>query len=107
MKKIIEGKVYNTERAEMLAEYWNLQLGNDFFGELCSYKEELYVTKKGNYFMYGSGGELSKYSDSNGDHRWGIETIIPLTKREAYEWLEEKNQCEVIEEYFMEYIKEA
>lgn len=103
MKKIIEGKVYNTEKAEMLAEYWNGLSSSDF--RYCL--EELYVTKKGNYFMYGSGGALSQYSDSNGRSTWGINTIVALTKREAYEWLEEKNEYEVIEKYFMEYIKEA
>ncbi|MGL5674852.1 MAG: hypothetical protein ACRDDX_00375 [Cellulosilyticaceae bacterium] len=41
---------------------------------------------------------MSKYSGSEGGTSWGIKTIIDLTEQEAYEWLEQNNEHEVIEE---------
>lgn len=103
MKKIIDKKVYNTETAALVAEYWN-GLGSSDFRYLL---EELYKTKKGQYFLYGSGGALTKYSKSNGNSTWGIDTIIPLTDDEAYEWLEKYGKSEAIDKHFESMIEEA
>ncbi|MTI67130.1 MAG: hypothetical protein FH753_11115 [Firmicutes bacterium] len=103
MKKVINRKVYNTETAELIAEYWN-GLGVSDFRYLS---EDLYRTKKGAYFLHGSGGPMTKYSESSGNSTWGIETIIPLTDQEAYEWLEEHDESEVIEKYFGNMLEEA
>ena len=48
MKKIIEGKTYNTETALLLGDWQNLWKGDYHY---C--REELYRTKKGTYFLYG------------------------------------------------------
>ncbi|MFL0250638.1 hypothetical protein ACJDT4_09420 [Clostridium neuense] len=103
MKKVIEKKVYNTETATLIAEYWN-GLGEDDF-MYC--EEYLYRTRKGSYFLRGSGGPLTKYSESNENQTWGISTIIPISKEEAYEWLEANDKTEAIEEYFSNDIDEA
>lgn len=103
MKKIINKKVYDTDKATLIAEYWN-GLGTSDFHYIC---EELYITKNGEFFLYGSGGALTKYAKSNGRTAWGSEEIIPYSADEAYEWLERNNQIEAIEKYFSDKIKEA
>lgn len=103
MKKIIDGKMYNTETATLVAEDGNGLGAGDFSYEY----EQLYITKKGAFFLYGEGGPMSRYSDSNGNNSWGIRKITPLDKDEVYEWLEECNEVEAIEKYFSDRIQEA
>lgn len=55
MKKVINGKVYNTETAEEVASY-SFSNSNDF----RYIREKLYRTKKGNWFLYGEGGPMTK-----------------------------------------------
>jgi hypothetical protein len=99
MKKIINRKVYNTETAELLGKYWNGLSTNDFH----YIYEELYITKKGNWFLYYSGGALSKYGEAGS----GTEGIIPLEPEEAYEWLERNNCFELIDKYFSDVLEDA
>lgn len=56
MKKIIEGKIYNTDTAREIGRYDYLS-ATDF--EHVS--EVLYRTNKGSYFLYYEGGAMSKY----------------------------------------------
>lgn len=103
MKKVIEGKVYNTETATKVAEYWNGLGRNDF----NCIEEDLYVTKKGNWFIGYFGGANTGYSVSNGNYATGSEGIKALSNDEAYQWLQEHGKTEVIEKYFPDYIEEA
>jgi hypothetical protein len=103
MRKIINKKVYDTETAEFVAEYHNGYFRRDFRYEY----EGLYKSKKGQFFIHGIGGALSKYSESYGNGRTGIETIVLLTKEEALEWLSEHNKLEEIEKYFSDNIQEG
>src|SRR3990172_2422569 len=64
MKKVIDGKIYNTETAELLHEWDNGMYGNDF--GRC--EEALYRTKKGAYFIAGEGGAMSRYARSCGSN---------------------------------------
>ena len=85
MKKIINGKKYNTETATKLGDRWNGLALND----LGRVYEELYRKKTGEYFLYGEGGALTKYSVSTGQNCWaGGKKIIPMTEDEAREWAE-------------------
>lgn len=103
MKKIINGKIYNTKTAEMVVAYDN-GLGNrDFKG----YSEELYRTKKGAWFLSGEGGPMTKYSRACGNMTSGGSNIILLSAEEAREWLERRDETDVIEEYFSSEIEEA
>jgi hypothetical protein len=108
MKKVIEKKVYNTETASLVAEYWN-GLGNNDFRHLS---EDLYITKKGQWFLHGRGGAMTKYSESNGNSTWGSSDIILLSSSEAYNWLEShqgsiKDFDSIIERYFSNEIEEG
>ena len=82
MKKIINGKMYNTETATELGHY---RMHECTFSSIY---EALYKTKKGNYFLHGSGGPKSKYGIQNGSDICGGEEIIPFTVDQAREWAE-------------------
>jgi len=104
MKKIIEGKIYNTEIAEMIAD-WDIGLSSSDFNN-CS--EKLYRTKNGAWFIAGSGGAMSSYSRSCGNNSWsGGSDIISLTSDEAIEWLEEHDEIDALETYFKNELTEA
>jgi len=103
MKKVIDGKVYNTDTATKVAEWDNGRPYNDF----NNVTETLYITKKGNWFLHGEGGANSHYRKSNGNSSWGSSDIIDKSEYEAYQWLEEHNKLEAIEKYFPEEIEEA
>lgn len=84
MKKIINGRLYNTETAKEVGEY-SYGGPRDFDG----YSETLYQKKTGEFFLFGEGGPNSKYSrqlsynEIAGDAR-----ILPLTWEEARDWAE-------------------
>jgi len=103
MKKVIDKKVYNTETAELVASFRNMDNRTNF----RFFEEELYVTKKGAFFLYGEGNALSQYSIPNGNGSSGGEDIVVLTAEETYDWLEKYNQTEAIEEYFADNLEEA
>jgi hypothetical protein len=85
MKKIICGKVYDTEKAKKVASWYSSYARNDF----NYYEEELYKKKTGEFFLYGEGNAASPYSRSCGQNEWcGGEKIVPLTFKEAQEWAE-------------------
>lgn len=84
MKKIINGKLYNTETATCVGfgqysepkdyEYW---------------REELYRKKNGEYFLYGEGGPYSRYSRTVGLAEWSSgKTIRLMDVSEAKKWAE-------------------
>lgn len=85
MKKIIDGKTYNTETATRIANWDNGYYGNDF--NACD--ESLYISPKGTYFLAGEGGALSKYARSVGSGRCGGDGMEVLTKAEALRWCED------------------
>lgn len=97
MKKIIDGKVYNTETATRLGDWSNEYYCNDF--KFAS--EELYRKKSGEFFLYGEGGPMSMYAESTGNRSWsGGQTIKPFTAKEAYDWAMEKLTASAFEEIF-------
>lgn len=83
MKKIIKGKLYDTDTAR--------RLGGDEGGEGFSHwSEELYQKRTGEFFLYGEGGAMTKYAVALGDNSWGGgEKIMPLTFETARQWAEE------------------
>ncbi len=103
MIKIVNGKKYDTEKSERIGHYSNGDNSTNF----CWYEEELYITKKGNYFLYGDGNASSYYSESDGNSSWGIRTIIPMTREEAFEWCQETENTDTILEHFSDFIEEA
>lgn len=83
MKKIIKGKIYDTDTARHIGWWENGQ------GNLDYIQETLYCKRTGEYFLHGDGGPRTKYSKMQGTNSWSSgEMIIPLTYDTAREWAE-------------------
>ena len=84
MTLLRNGKLYDTDTAK--------SIGSDSYSnrrDFNSWSEELFVKRTGEYFLYGEGGPMSKYSRSLGDNQWsGGDQIIPLSYDKASEWAE-------------------
>lgn len=94
MKKIINGKVYDTSTAERVGG-WNNNCSTSDFG-YCS--EDLYRKRTGEFFLFGQGNARSRYAKSCGDNEWsGGEKIIPLSYQAAQKWAEDKLNAEQYE----------
>jgi len=105
MIRIIEGKRYNTETAELIGEF---ESGNDrsnwrWFGEA------LYRTPKGAWFTVGSGGPLSPYSRRVGQNELtgAHDMFRVLTVTEVRGWVEAYCAAEVVERLFGAEIADA
>ncbi len=85
MKKIINGKMYNTETAEYIGRFDNGLPHNDF----NYYREEFYRKRTGEFFVCGEGGPASPYCKylDDGWRGYGYD-IVPLELYEAKEWAE-------------------
>lgn len=96
MKKIINGKVYDTSTAEELGNWTNGASTSDF-----AYVEEtLYRKKTGEYFLHGVGGANTCYCSRYGDS-WGAgEAIKPLKYESAQKWAEERLDGDGYEKIF-------
>ena len=96
MKKIINGKVYDTDKAH--------ELYIDNYGsrrDFSFWYEALYQKRTGEYFLYGEGGPASKYAVSVGQNQWsGGEKIIPLSPDAARQWAEEHMDADDYEALF-------
>jgi hypothetical protein len=96
MKRIINGKRYDTNTAKLIGETSYSNPGD--FSWWC---EELYQKRTGEFFLYGEGGPASKYSRQIEQNTWsGGEQIIPLTLAEAKKWGEKYLDADEYEEVF-------
>lgn len=86
MKKIIDGKKYDTETAKEVGHWWNGLGGNDF----SHISETLYRKRTGEYFLHGQGGPQTRYAEQVGRMYCDGEAILPLTYDEACEWAEQR-----------------
>lgn len=104
MKQIINGKRYDTEKADEIGNYYN-GLGNRDFRNI---NESLYLTLRSKrFFLAGEGGAMTKYSESYGNMSGAGSGIIPLSNEEALSWAEEHLDSEEYEEFFTEMIEDA
>lgn len=99
MKKIIKGRVYNTDTAELVGEWANTYNTRDF--NFCI--EKLYRKKTGEFFIHGRGGAMSKYAVSSGSNTMcGSEQIKPISFEYAKRWAEEHLTADEYEKLFGE-----
>lgn len=97
MKKIINGKKYDTATAQKLGFFDNNELG------FSSVEEILYRKRTGEFFLLGEGGPMSKYAVSTGGGNWaGGTAIIPLSWEAARAWAEEHLDAAAYEGIFGE-----
>lgn len=84
MRKIIEGKMYDTDTAKCCGRY---SFGE--FGDFHYVREELYQKKTGEFFLHGEGSLVSRYHKLDERNMWvGGENIVPLWDDDAKEWAE-------------------
>ena len=104
MKKVINRKIYDTDKSEQLF-VWNNGFGTSDF-RWC--REALYRTKSGVYFLHGQGGAMTAYSQNYGDMQGSGESIVPFDSvPDAVDWLANRGGDDVIEEYFEDFIEDA
>ena len=97
MKKIINGKVYDTDTARELGSWANMADRRNF----SQFEETLYRKKTGEFFLYGEGGPASKYAQAVGQNEWsGGSRIMPLDFSEARQWAEEHLDADEYEAIF-------
>lgn len=97
MKKIINGKKYDTETAKQIGVFANAGSWRDFE----HIEEALYLKKSGEYFLHGEGGPQTKYAVSEGQNSWtGGQKIMPLSYDNAKEWAEENLTADEYEAAF-------
>lgn len=97
MKKIIDGKKYDTDTAQQIAEYSNMTDVRDFH-YTC---ETLYRKRTGEYFIYGEGGPMTQYAESRGQNLWsGGQSISPVDYDTAREWMEGHASVDAYEKEF-------
>ena len=103
MKKIIDGKKYDTETARFLGSY-----EYSYRSQFEWYREDLYQKKTGEFFIYGEGHAASKYAVSEGRNcGWsGGEKIIPMSADSAREWAEKYLEAEEYEKIFGEVVED-
>ena len=87
MKRIIDGKVYDTETAHQVGRPWSpAGLGPSDFEW---YEETLYRKRTGEYFLHGEGGPKTRYARPHGQSGWtGGERIMPMGYDQARQWAE-------------------
>jgi hypothetical protein len=84
MRRIIDGKAFDTETAELLGE---ASWGNR--GDSGRWEESLYRTRKGRYFLHGKGGPATRWAVGHpGGSYSGGSDIRALGEDEAQEWAE-------------------
>jgi hypothetical protein len=103
MRKIIDGKRYDTETATHVANFWNGYPKNDFKFE----DSDLYVTRSGNWFLAGRGGPMSRWSAISGNMSTYGCGIAPMTREQAREMLEQEGMTSAIEKHFSTEIQDA
>ena len=97
MKKVISGRLYDTETAREVGEWDNGLGGRDFGLEV----ETLYRKRTGEYFLHGWGGAASRYAEQVGANSWGAGAEIrPLTYEQAREWAERRLGADAYQEEF-------
>lgn len=85
MKRVIDGKRYDTETAQRIAEASSTCGPSDF----RYWSEALYKTPRGAFFLHGKGGAMSRWSEPVGsDARGGGSGILPMSVEDAREWCE-------------------
>lgn len=87
MKKIIQGRLYDTETAKRCGSYESNPSKSDFHW----YRESLFQKKNGEFFLYGEGNVASPYGKPVAQNEWcSGSKIIPLTYDGAVRWAQER-----------------
>ena len=89
MKKIINGKMYDTDTATEICKY-----SSGMYGDFECIKQTLYKKKTGEFFLESYGGVMTSYE--------GEERIEPITEEEAKGFVERNSDAETYIDLFGE-----
>jgi len=105
MKRVIDGKTYNTDTAEIICDTGNEAYSSDFRCE----NSDLFMTRKGAYFLAGRGGALSRFAVPDGNGYRGGAGVIPLSRDEAFAEIQRcaGYDADLITNYFSDMVQEA
>lgn len=95
--RVVDGKRYDTDTARHLCHIRCTETGGDFGWE----NTDLYVTKKGTYFLAGEGNASSRWGQRaiGGGSIPGV-GVKPIAADEARHMLEQEDETFLIEELF-------
>lgn len=96
MRKIINGRVYDTSTAKKQAE-WTGDFGKSDFRW---YHEVLYKKRNGEFFLYGEGHAASQYAKPTGDGFAPGERIEPISLERAQALVEKHLDADDYERLF-------
>lgn len=104
MKKIIDGRRYDTEAAEVIHEWDNLRPVGDFGRR----EKTLYRTPNGAFFILHVGGPKTDMAQTLSDNSWtGGRDIEPVSEEDAFAFLCTHGGEGEAEELFPEKIVDA
>ena len=103
MKKVINGRVYDTATAKKLAVH---EVGSPEYASW--YKETLYQKRTNELFLHGVGNSASPYGVPHPNSLFGApaENIKPLTWSDANDWGEANLELKTYEEIFGDYLEQ-
>ena len=105
MKAIIGGKRYDTETAQYICD---LSPRGFYTGDFRHEETALYRTPRGNWFLAGEGGPMSRWARPEGLNGYssgaGVRALDP---DEARAMLEQHGETEAIERYFADQVEDA
>lgn len=108
MIRVIDGKRYSTETAELVHAHSNGHFRSDF-----NFRAKfLYRTKSGAWFLHHEGGPMSDMSVSVGNNGiGGSESIEPVSEDDAYGFLEVHSDdpaaLQALEKHFSDRVQDA
>lgn len=95
MRKIINGRRYDTATAKLVGTY-----ETGYIGDFDWLDEKLYQKTTGEFFLSGEGGAKTRWANRTIDGYSGGSGILPLTLDEAREWAEEHLSVKEVENLF-------
>lgn len=96
MKFIKNKKTYNTETSSLIHEWWNGKGRDDF----SCVERDLYRRPDGEYWVRVFGGAATTYAVTGRGFSREWEGALPLSDKEAYEYLEGLQEYALLESYF-------
>lgn len=97
MKKIIRGRLYDTDTAKEVGSWENEAVARNDFNW---FEETLYRKKTGEFFLAGSGGPASKYAERSYGTWIGGSSIEPISYEDAREWAEKHMEADDYVKWF-------
>ena len=98
MKRIIDGKRYDTETAERVT--WVGSRSGISRSDFTYWDAAIYRTPRGRWFLAGDGGPASIFAESVGNGTIGGSGIIPISDGESLRYLEDVGATDALERFF-------